>query len=180
MANRYKVIPGEAYPYLITCTIVRWLPVFVSGQYFQIVVNSLQHLRQNRSLAVHAYVIMPTHFHAIVTADNNDLPGLMRDFKKFTSRTIYQTAEHENNVLLTWMFQQAAKNDPCSRFKVWQDEYHPKAIISLDVFRQKAEYVHNNPVRKGLVLKAENWYYSSANLYLCERECPLDIDIPDW
>ncbi|MHB9037745.1 MAG: REP-associated tyrosine transposase [Armatimonadota bacterium] len=180
MAHRYKIIPGAAYPYLVTCTIVRWLPVFVSGPYFRVITDSLQHLRDNRGLAVHAYVIMPTHFHAILSAERDDLPEIMRDFKKFTSRAIYATAEQENNVLLTWMFQRAAKDEPRSRFKVWQDEYHPKAITSLDVFRQKAEYAHNNPVRKGLVADAEDYYYSSARDYCGGNASLLGVDVPDW
>jgi len=30
------------------------------------------------------------------------------------------------------------------------------------MFRQKAEYIHNNPVKRGLVEEAEHWVYSSA------------------
>ncbi len=180
MANRYKVIQGGPYPHLITCTIVRWLPVFISGPYFRVLTDSLRHLRENRGLMIHAYVIMPTHLHAIVTATEDDLSDIVRDFKKFTSRAIYELAEQSGNVLLTWMFEQAAKKQPHSRFKVWQDEFHPKALSGEEMMRQKAEYVHANPVRKELVMEPEKWYYSSASFYAGKATGPVPIDVPEW
>jgi len=180
MAHRYKVVQGGPYPHLITCTIVKWIPVFVSGPYFEIITKSLQHVREHRALALHACVIMPTHLHAVVTALRDDLSDIMRDFKKFTSRAIYQCAEQSADDLLPWLFRQAARNEPHSRFKVWQDEFHPKMLFSEDVFRQKVEYVHANPVRSNLVTTPEHWYYSSAAFYTGSAEGPFETDVAEW
>ncbi len=60
-------------------------------------------------------------------------------------------------------------------YKIWQDEFHPKAIYSPNFFLQKLEYLHNNPVRKGLVLKAEHWKYSSAGTWLNDEENDVKI-----
>ena len=54
MAHSYKVIQDGPYPHLVTCSIVRWVPVFVSGPYFSVVIDSFAHLRANRGLALHA------------------------------------------------------------------------------------------------------------------------------
>jgi putative transposase len=179
MAHRYKVIHGGPYPHLVTCTIVRWLPVFVSGPYFAVITDSLTHIRQNRDVAIHAYVIMPTHIHVILTALRDDLSDVMRDFKKFTSRAIYQCAEGEGNKLLTWLFRKAAEGHQPARFKVWDDEFHPQMIYSEDVFLQKAEYIHLNPVRKGLTDEAERWHYSSAGAY-ADHPGPVGVDLAEW
>ena len=179
MAHRYKVIQGGPYPHLVTCTIVRWLPVFISGDYAGIILDSLRYLRDNRDVLIHAYVIMPTHFHAILTAQRDDLAAVMRDLKKFTSRAIYQLAEETGNQLLTWFFRNSAKAGGASRFKVWKDEYHPKAIAHAEVLRQKVEYLHQNPVRKGMVLEPVSWLYSSAAAYEGGGG-PLEIDLPEW
>lgn len=90
MAHRFKVIKGGPYPHYITCTVVRWVPVFTSGPYFGIITDSLKHLRDNRGLLIHTYVIMPTHLHLIVTAANDDLSAIIRDFKRFTARAIHE------------------------------------------------------------------------------------------
>ena len=72
MANRFKVVTGGPYPHFITTTVVRWLPVFVSEAYFDIVINNLQYLREHRGLLIHAYVIMPTHLHGIIILLDGD------------------------------------------------------------------------------------------------------------
>jgi REP element-mobilizing transposase RayT len=68
-----------------------------------------------------------------------------------------------------------------SKYQVWQDGSHPEAIYSDDFARQKIEYIHNNPVKAGLVSKAEDWSYSSARAYLLGEPTypPTDI-MPLW
>ena len=180
IAHRYKVLTGGPYPHLVTCSILRWFPVFTSGDFFKIIIDSLQYLRANRGLAVHAHAIMPTHTHAVTTATNDDLSAIMRDFKRFTSRSIYQEAEKQGNELMSWVFRTSVQNGEASRFKVWQDGFHPKAIISGKTFLRKVEYVHLNPARKGLVLEPENYYYSSAAAYCRDQMGPLEIDMARW
>src|SRR5690349_6186774 len=92
MAHRFKVQKDGPYPHFVTCSIVRWLPIFISGPYFGILANSLRHMRAHRDLSVHGYVFMPTHMHAIVTARQDDLSEVMRDFKRFTSKMIHEQA----------------------------------------------------------------------------------------
>ena len=180
MAHRFKVTDEGPYPHFITATIVRWFPVFISGPYFEIVIKSLKHMHDNRDLAIYAYVIMPTHIHAVVMALNGDLSAIMRDFKRFTARAIYDQAKVEDNRLLTWIFEKESKNNPHANIKVWQDEFHPKMLFSEDVFRQKVEYVHANPVRSNLVTTPEHWYYSSAAFYTGSAEGPFETDVAEW
>ena len=40
-------------------------------------------------------------------------------------------------------------------YMIWQDEFHPKAIYTPEFLMQKMEYVRNDPVKKGLVLKPQ-------------------------
>lgn len=179
MANRYKVVTNELYPHFITCTIVQWLPIFATAPYAQIVLDSLTYLTLHRNLEIHAYVIMPTHLHAIITANNNDLSAVMRDFKKFTSRSIFQRAEQNSNHQLISVFQ-AAKNDARSRFKVWQDEFHPEAIYIKRFFLQKLDYIHNNPVQNVLADSPDQWHYSSFIAYETGQMGIPEIVYLDW
>jgi hypothetical protein len=64
-------------------------------------------------------------------------------------------------------------------YQVWQDGSHPEAIFSDDFARQKIEYIHNNPVRAGLVSNAEDWAYSSARAYLRGEPTYPETDIMD-
>ena len=49
-------------------------------------------------------------------------------------------------------------------------------IVEEEVLKQKVEYLHNNPVKNGVVEEAEHWIYSSAKNYLC-GEGRIEIDL---
>ena len=84
--------------------------------------------------------------------------------------------EEDNKRFYLSIFRKAGENRSkrCTT-KVWQDEFHPEAITSEKWFRQKMEYMHNNPVRKGFVEKPEDWKYSSARNWLCEDDSIIKV-----
>ncbi len=59
-----------------------------------------------------------------------------------------------------------------SDYQVWQEGYHPQAIESDAVMEQKLTYLHNNPVKRGLVAAPEHWRYSSAHEW-CPGAVPV-------
>jgi len=42
------------------------------------------------------------------------------------------------------------------------------------------EYIHNNPVRRGLVAEATDWIWSSARLYAGDNRVPIRMDELPW
>ncbi len=63
-----------------------------------------------------------------------------------------------------------------SEFQVWQEGFHPQALMNDAVMEQKLEYIHNNPVKRGLVAAPEHWRYSSAHEWCSEVEPLLRCD----
>jgi len=49
-------------------------------------------------------------------------------------------------------------------------------ITEEEVFRQKVEYIHHNPIKRGFVEQAEHWVYSSARNYFAGDGC-IEIDL---
>ena len=181
MTRRYKVVDDTSC-YFITCSTVWWTPVFISSETCEVIIESLFYCRKQKGLHVFAYVIMPTHFHGIVSAGQADeLPGVMRDLKRHTSRELVRVLERTGWELPLRAFKKAAQlAGRGSQHKVWQDEFHPVAIVTEKVFRRKLDYIHGNPVRKGLVMEPSDWCYSSARS--CERDepGPLELDAIEW
>jgi putative transposase len=62
------------------------------------------------------------------------------------------------------LFKQAHKTE--SQYQVWEEGSHPQLIESETVMRQKLDYIHQNPVKRGYVDLPEHWRYSSARNYL--------------
>jgi len=158
--TRYKA--DENLPYFCTITVLDWTPVFIESRYIQPVIDSLSYSRTHKGLRLCAYVIKPNHLHLIAGAD--DLHAMMRDFKRFTSRTIHERLlEDRRETILGWLDRAAQRaRRQRGEFSFWDDGFHPQAISSQPVMEQKMRYLHENPVRKGLVAAPEDWWFSSA------------------
>ena len=103
MSEKYKFNDEEAV-YFITTTIVGWIDLFTRKEYCELVLDSLRYCQKEKGLVVHAWCIMPSHIHLIVSSTgNNELSGIMRDFKKFTSRQIISEINANNESRKEWL-----------------------------------------------------------------------------
>lgn len=175
MPRNYRHYPDGRYLYFITSTIIHWIPLFLSHRYFTILIDAFIYCRQNKGLLLHAYVLMPNHFHIIASSESRTaLPGILRDLKRYTSREVTRCLEEDGCRFQLRLLEQTAgrSND----YRVWQEGYHPEAIFTQRFFRQKLDYLHDNPVRKGYVRSAEEWLYSSAYDYVIGIRGMMEID----
>jgi REP element-mobilizing transposase RayT len=174
MRSRYKIAELEA-PHFITCTIVGWLPVFTRTKYLDLITASLSFCRRQKGLRLHAYVILDNHLHLMVSAEN--LSQVIRDFKRHTAKEILAVTRQEDKQWLLKQFEFfKSLHKGYSQHQIWQEGFHPQAITTEDMLRQKLDYIHYNPVRIGLVDRPEDWRYSSARDYL-GQDGMIEIDL---
>jgi hypothetical protein len=62
-----------------------------------------------------------------------------------------------------------------SEHQVWQEGFHPEQVLSVEMLTQKIEYIHYNPVERGLVTEPEHWVYSSAGDFILERKGVVEL-----
>jgi REP element-mobilizing transposase RayT len=161
--SRYRIYE-DYYPYFLTCTIVGWLPVFTRPETCQIVYNSWQFLQQAGRLVLHGYVILENHLHLI--ASSPDLSKEIGDFKSFSARQIIDHLEAKRaGILLKLLHSLKARHKTDRTYQVWQEGSHPEQIQNEEIMRQKLEYIHLNPVKRGYVDEAIHWRHSSARNY---------------
>ena len=60
----------------------------------------------------------------------------------------------------------------------WQARYYPFNVFSEKKLVEKLDYVHLNPVRRGLVIRAVDWKWSSARWYLLGKTVGIPIRMP--
>jgi REP element-mobilizing transposase RayT len=129
-------------------------------------------------LEIFAFVIMSNHIHIVARSSKNDLSGTIRDFKKYTSKKIVELIDLYGDSREEWMlrlFRHAAKRqNKKGDFQVWTHENHAIEVYGNSFIQSKVEYIHNNPVRAGIVRRAEDYKYSSAGNY-AEKEGLLEI-----
>jgi putative transposase len=161
--SRYRIWE-ETHPHFVTCTVVEWLPVFCRPEAAQILLDSLRFLQAKARLDLYGYVILENHVHMVVAAA--DLSEELKSFKSFTARRIIDLLEARGDKgLLRQLELFKAPHKVESRYQLWQEGSHPQLIQGEEMLRQKLEYTHLNPVRRGYVDEAVHWRYSSARNY---------------
>jgi putative transposase len=110
------------------------------------------------------YVVLENHIHFIASAD--DLANEVGDFKSYTARRIVDfLRERQVHTLLEGLEYHKARHKTDRTFQVWQEGSHPEVIENEEMLRQKIEYIHQNPVKRGYVCDPTHWRYSSARNY---------------
>lgn len=164
--DRFSLVNG-VYVYYVTFTILDWLPVFINPEPTQIIVDSLQYCINEKGLRINAYVIMPNHLHVIVfdrKFDCDQLQHTLTDFWKFTGRKLADYIDNNLSESLATVIRRKELEDRDRQ--VWQPSWHAEGLVSEYFWKQKMDYIHENPVRKGYVRLPEHWRYSSAGYWL--------------
>jgi putative transposase len=169
MSGQHYIIKNDS-TYFLTSTVVDWIDVFTNPIHSQLLVDSLKYCQENMFLNIFAWCLMPSHLHMIANSGGKkDLSGIMRDFKKFTSKKIVEQIQVEKESRRNWMmkrFEYVGKfNSKIKDYKFWQDGNQPIEIFSESVLWQKINYIHQNPVKARLVYREQDWLHSSARNY---------------
>jgi REP element-mobilizing transposase RayT len=161
---------------------VDWLPVFVSEDPCKIVTDTFNFCIENKSLCVNAYVIMPNHIHSIVfdkEFNAERLKHTLDDLRKFTGRKLIEYCGKHMPPGYLESFKARAGGDRKHRF--WQATQHPVGIFTEKFWKQKMDYLHMNPCRKGLIDAPEEWRFSSAAFWIKTRlENDMNLSMAVW
>jgi len=175
MRSRYK-ITDHTPVYFITTSTHLWVPILFNEAIFQTLLDSLKYCQANKGLNIHGYVIMPNHWHAIISHEEPaQIPNVVRDLKRHTATEIRSYLSNLGQFSRLFWIKIFHKKER-GQNRLWQAGYHPVAIWSKVVFEQKLNYIHFNPVKKGFVEKPEHWKYSSASNYLLGDDSLILID----
>ncbi len=116
---------------------MQWVDVFTRSDYVNIVVDSMAYCQKEKGLLVHAYCIMPNHLHLIISAVNNNLSDIIRDFKKFTSakilKAIEENSKESRRSWMLWIFRKAGENNERNTTYPTSAEMRTLAPTSADI-----------------------------------------------
>jgi len=158
---------------------VEWIKVLSDDTYKMIIIDAIEYYHQNKGLNVFGYCIMPNHVHMIVQAEGKlSISEILRDLKKFTSRSITNKLETEKpeayQEILDRFMDAGKKLKRIAKYKVWQDGNRAKLIYSNKFLLEKLNYVHNNPVEYGLCDVPWHYIFSSATNY-SDKKSVLEV-----
>ena len=131
--------------------------------------KELQALRIRREALLICFVVMLDHFHLIVNPRDGDIQTWIRELKSFTAKRIVGINTPDLFI------------KPDGENQVWQESFRTLRLWSSWMIWQKINYIHNNPVRAGLVNSARDYRWSSfRSFYRLESEELLSVDHEWW
>jgi REP element-mobilizing transposase RayT len=130
--------------------------------------EEMQALRRNHESRLISFVVMPEHFHLIVNPRDGDIQSWIGDLKGLSAKRLVDA-----NPL--GLFKKNEEEN-----QVWQESFRTLRLWSGWMIWQKINYIHNNPLRAGLVDSAGDYRWSSfRSFYHLEDEELLSVD-GDW
>jgi REP element-mobilizing transposase RayT len=146
----------------LTVTCLEWKHVLQDDRFKDIITDSLTFLTKANRATVYAFLVMPNHFHLIwQIMGYHQRDNVQRDFLKYRGQQILKVLRNENSP----MQQELLVNSKDRKHQVWERNSLGVPLWSPEVFLQKLDYTHNNPVKAGLCQYPEGYRYSSARFY---------------
>ena len=169
MSNR-RIYDDERHAQFITFSCYKRRKLLDTDHAKRIVIGTLgSQLATHDGLCI-GFVIMPEYVHCLIWFDEpGHLSSFMNHWKDQTSlkiKNLYQTKfpEYCSNI---------EESDPA-----WQARYYPFNVFTAKKLEEKLDYMHLNPVRRGLVRRAIDWKWSSARWYLQGKTVGIPIRMP--
>ena len=180
MTTRWRPDFDPEHLYFVTTTAAERTHLFRRDIVKRILVDGLYYVGLMNRVTLYAFVIMPNHVHVIIQCPP-DLPpkDWARAYKADTTRLIVRHYQVEDNQPALDALRRLVTRPDKQEYKVWEDGYLAKAVVTPDFLEQKLNYTHDNPVQPHwrLVDVPENYAWSSARFYL--QNVPALIAVQD-
>ena len=146
--------------FFVTVNLRRRLQAFDTPEY-RLMIDVLEGSRRRMGFLLCGYVLMPDHWHALIwVAHPLTISQVIHDVKKVAARRLHERRGTEG--------------------PVWQHQFWDRFVRNEKEFVARLDYMHLNPVRKGLVGKPEEWRWSSCNNFALDqravKHCPIQMD----
>jgi putative transposase len=152
----------QIWPQFFTATILNWKMLLQPDKYKNEIIQCLQFLVQQKRIQLYAFVIMDNHLHLIwQPLPGQTLVSIQHSFLKHTAQQIKADLQVNNPGLLK-EYKVGAKD---REYQFWERNSLSIELYTPNVFYQKLNYIHQNPVKARLCANPADYYYSSAKFY---------------
>src|SRR5262245_31557609 len=158
---------GGGEEHFITCSCYHRQPFLASARRRDVFLRILEEVRRQFDFVVWGDVVMPEHFHLLVSEPRTrSLSLAMQVLKQRVSRRCRSRRTSTRQIAL-W------ENEASPAF--WQRRYHDFNVFRERKHIEKLRYMHRNPVKRGRVASAELWRWSSFRYYRLGEQGPVKI-----
>ena len=127
--------------YFITASTFQKQNLLQSDRMASLFLEVLLHYHQQRKYQLHEFVVMPNHFHLLITP----------------AETLERALQ-----LIKGGFSFRAKKELGFIHEIWQPSYYDRRVRDISEYFAFRDYIHHNPVKGRLVARAVDYPYSSG------------------
>lgn len=159
--------PGQLHELTFSCS--QRLPLLTNDDWRERLAQCINAANQDAGVELVAFVFMPEHVHLLIrpTASNPSLGRYLARIKQPFSKQIGEALKDHSSSLLHALTVRERPGKSCFRF--WQEgPGFDRNLFSPKTISSSIDYIHSNPVKRGLCQRAIDWKWSSARFYLTE------------
>jgi REP-associated tyrosine transposase len=133
----------------------------------------LEEARRRYRFTVVGYVVMPEHFHLLISEPEIADPSVvMKVVKQRFARLVRKRQRSSSGQ--SWLWPEA------DRPQIWQKRFYDFNVWSEYKRIEKLRYTHRNPVKRGLVSQPDQWAWSSFRAYACGERGRVQVNFQEW
>jgi putative transposase len=153
---------GRGDLHFLTFSCYQRLPLLGTAGARNVFVEALSRIRERYGFALVGYVVMPEHVHLLIGETSSATPSLvLKVLKQRVSRDLRENVRHEPAAQHALPLRGGDAELP----RFWQPRFYDFNVYSAKRKTEKLDYMHGNPVKRGLVNEPGTWIWSSYSFY---------------
>lgn len=134
--------------YYITSHIKNFKKVFSNTEYLDILLAVINQTQKIHKFSLYCYCLLLNHFHCVIQPRGKDtVSNIMHKIKGVSARRINLKINEQGHSL-------------------WESRFQARMITSIEQFQNIVDYIHYNPVKHKLVMRPEDWKWSSYRIFV--------------
>jgi putative transposase len=173
MPKGLKRYYGRGHLHFLTFSCYRRLPLLGTKRARNMFVKELRRVRREYGFLLVGYVVMPNHVHLLMSEPKKGTPStVLQMLKQRVSRKMRVKEGAKSTGQLSLKFPKFETDLP----RFWQPRFYDFNVFSHEKKKEKLEYMHANPVVRGLVEHPKDWLWSSFSFYAKDEAGLVEID----
>ncbi|MFL6436915.1 MAG: REP-associated tyrosine transposase [Terriglobales bacterium] len=162
---------GQGDLHFITTSCYRRKPLLGTARARDVFLKALEQVRRQYDFDVIGFVVMPEHVHLLLGEPEKTNPSVVMQALKQTvaQRLLRRPKKRCSSQMELW-------NSPMQVSRFWQRRFYDFNVFSEAKTAEKLKYMHQNPVKRGLVSTPELWRWSSYRVYAFGERGPVNMD----
>ena len=164
---------GQGDLHFLTFSCYRRLPLLRTKRARNLFVHALEKIRKRYRFSLVSYVVMPEHVHLLISEPVKGTPSLvLKVLKQRVSRDLRRRRRRVPAGQRRFAFSSGDGDLP----RFWQARFYDFNVWSANKRKEKLEYMHRNPILRGLVAHPKDWPWSSWSFYANGEQGLVPID----